>query len=922
LPPGSTIGSRYRLLGLLGRGAMGEVYRAEDLKLGQVVALKFLPAAIADSAAALQAFISEVKLGRQVSHPNVCRMYDLIVVVGRHALSMEYIDGEDLASRLARRGAMTSPELLKLAAELCAGLGAAHDRGVVHRDLKPANILIDRDGGAHIADFGIAALAADTRERDYSGTPVYMAPEQIDGQVASARSDLYAMGLALYEAATGKRRYSARNLDDLKAQHAAGDAATREALRGAPAPVLRLVNACLHADPADRPANARAAAALLGSESWLPKPRQLAAAMLVLMVVLGGAGWIAIKRGWIAAGAAAGAPARLGPASAAVLPFVNLSAAKGDEYFSDGMSDTLLDRLSQVPQLHVAARTSSFAFKGKSATVQEIGTALGVAALVEGSVQRQGETLRISAELIRVSDGTHLWSKHFDHKAQDLFAIQDEIAAAVTKELVGQLLPSSKAALARRGTNDLEAYQEYIRGHQAMNNVSMDSMQRAEKLLQSAVDRDPQYVAAMLDLVQAVGWQYNLGAYGADEFQRRAGPILDRVDALDPGNARVLGLRAWLAQTRNEPDLAIKLADRAVALAPDDYGVRVNAAGAYANNGDVEGMLRQQDRMVALDPLNPYGWSQRAMTLLRLHRLDEAESSARRALKLSPGDLMGMGAMANLAVERHDLPGAMVWLFRIYPHNADPGSAVDAAANLDALGQYAAADAWMAESLRLQPRDNLMAESYGIDRLFIKGEYAASYAAAQAFVKAHKDNWEDRWEHAIAMGCVAAWKAGKLAEFRATLARDGFQPLRFDAAGLRAWAGPGEQGRGKLEDLADLYNCGFDASPADAPRREAFREAFRSYPPSKHDEWFARRDARLREDKRAIADILAKESVVSWFLIPEAEFDGVPDDPAVQAHLRQIIAEEKKAGSGLTTTLAQAGLSMLPPTPAAKAPAR
>ena len=192
---------------------------------------------------------------------------------------------------------------------------------------------------------------------------------------------------------------------------------------------------------------------------------------------------------------------------------------------SSFMSDTLIDRLSQVPQLRIAARTSSFSFKGKAATVQEIGAALGVVALVEGSVQRQGDTLRITAELIRVADGTRLWSQAYDRKAKDLFAIQDEIASAVTTALVGKLLPKTKAALAKHGTDNLEAYQFYIQGHQAMNRVSMDAFKRAEKYLRASVGRDPNYVSAMLDLAQCWGWQYNLGAYGKDEFQRRAGPM-------------------------------------------------------------------------------------------------------------------------------------------------------------------------------------------------------------------------------------------------------------------------------------------------------------------------------------------------------------------------------------------------------------
>jgi TolB-like protein/tRNA A-37 threonylcarbamoyl transferase component Bud32 len=896
---------------------MGEVYRAEDLKLGQVVALKFLPDAIAHSASALQRFISEVKLGRQVSHPNVCRLYDLIEVDGRHALSMEFIDGEDLATRLARRGPLARTELVQLASDLCAGLGAAHERGVVHRDLKPANILIDRDGRAHIADFGIAALAADARTSDFSGTLVYMAPEQLEGGAASPRSDLYAMALALYEAASGKRRFNARNLDELKAQHAAGGGRVRAALRRAPAGVQRLVNACLAAQPSDRPADARAAADFLMTESWWPRPKQMAAAALLLLLVFGGLGWMGWKRGWVAAGIAAGAPARLGPASAAVLPFVNLSGQKSDDYFSDGMSDTLLDKLSQVPQLRIAARTSSFAFKGKPASVAEIGTALGVAALVEGSVQRQGDTLRISAELIRVSDGTRLWSQHYDRKAQDLFAIQDEIAGAVTTALVGKLLPSSKAALAKRGTEDLVAYQAYIQGHQALSRVSMDSFQRAEKLLRTAVDRDPHYIPAMLDLAQCWGWLYSLGAYDAVEFQRRAGPMLDRVDAIDPGNARVLGLRAWLAQTRQEKELAIKLVDRAVALSPDDYGVRVNAAGAYANNGDLPGALRHIDRMVALDPLNPYGLSQRAMLLKLMGRLEEAEAAALHALKLQPHDLVALATMANIAVARNDLLGGLVWAFRIFPNNVDPGLAVDLAFNLESIGYSAEADAWLRRSRLLQPQNNIRADSYEVTRQFIRGDDARCQEAARNLLEARREHWDPIWNDTLGLACQASARQGKLEAMRSELARAGLMPAKADAASLLAWAGTGQAGRAKLEGLDAFKSCTFTASTEDRSRREALREAYKAFTPVKPPtgEEAQMRDARLRDDRRAIAAILAKSNAISWYLEAEAEMSGVADDPAVRERLRERRSDRAKVHDGLPGALAKAGLSMLPPPP-------
>ena len=208
--PGTMLADRYRIVGLLGRGGMGEVYRAEDLKLGQPVALKFLPAAVTHRADRLARFHQEVRLARQVSHPNVCRVHDIGETGGQHFLSMEYIDGEDLASLLRRIGRLPSDKALEIARQLCAGLAAAHDKKVLHRDLKPANVLIDGRGRAHLADFGLANLTDERRDPpEIAGTPGYMAPEQLAGRAVTTRTDVYALGLVLYEMFTGKRALTA-----------------------------------------------------------------------------------------------------------------------------------------------------------------------------------------------------------------------------------------------------------------------------------------------------------------------------------------------------------------------------------------------------------------------------------------------------------------------------------------------------------------------------------------------------------------------------------------------------------------------------------------------------------------------------------------------------------------------------------------
>ncbi len=286
--PGAILAERYRIIGLLGRGGMGEVYRADDLKLGQPVALKFLPRHLASDKDRLERFYAEVRIARQVSHPNVCRVYDVGEMDGHQYLSMEYVDGEDLASLLKRIGRLPPERALDISRELCAGLAAAHERGVLHRDLKPANVMVDGRGRARITDFGLAVAAGDVVEGEVSGTPAYMAPEQLSGKGASVRSDVYALGLVLYELYTGRKAFDGATFQELKRKHSEDPPASPSAISPGFDPVVeRVILRCLEKDPAQRPASAaQVAAALPGGDPLAaalaagetPSPEMVAAA--------------------------------------------------------------------------------------------------------------------------------------------------------------------------------------------------------------------------------------------------------------------------------------------------------------------------------------------------------------------------------------------------------------------------------------------------------------------------------------------------------------------------------------------------------------------------------------------------------------------------------------------------------------------
>src|SRR5229473_3012705 len=312
--PGQIIADRYRVVALAGRGGMGEVYRAEDLKLSQIVAIKFLPATLSKDAGALARFHSEVRIARQVSHPNVCRVFDIGDADGVPFLTMEYVDGEDLASLVRRIGRLSSDKAIEIARQVCAGLAAAHDRGVIHRDLKPANLMLDSTGKIRITDFGLAAIAASLDGTDVkAGTPAYMAPEQLEGKEVTARSDLYSLGLVLYEILTGKRAFNATTLPELiKQRESSVPASPSTLVRDLDPLVERVILRCLEKDPAQRPASAlHVAAALPGGDPLAaalaagetPSPEMVAAAgqtegmrpaLAVTLLVLSAVGLISL----------------------------------------------------------------------------------------------------------------------------------------------------------------------------------------------------------------------------------------------------------------------------------------------------------------------------------------------------------------------------------------------------------------------------------------------------------------------------------------------------------------------------------------------------------------------------------------------------------------------------------------------------
>jgi serine/threonine-protein kinase len=455
LPAGTRLGP-FEIIAALGAGGMGEVYRARDTRLGRDVAIKVLPEAFAADADRLHRFEQEARSIAALNHPHICQIHD----VGPGYLVLEYVKGDVL------RGPVAVEEAMVVARQIASALEAAHARGILHRDLKPANIIVARESAsaepiAKLLDFGIAKLmnapdggdddATRTVEGAVVGTAAYMSPEQAEGKPLDARSDIFCFGAVLYELLSGRRAFGGESTAQV----------VSAVLRDDPPPlgtrpaVDRIVRRCLAKRAVDR----------------FQTIGELRAALDVMSA----------------------APSEEQP-SIAVLPFENISGDKENEYFSDGLAEEIINALTRIPGLKVIARTSAFAFKGRHEDVRRIADALGVTRVLEGSVRKAGNRIRVTAQLIAAADGTHVWSDRYDRELADVFAVQDEIAGAITGALQVTLSPSS--ARPRRHTPSLVAYDQYLHALHLADARTPQTMSHARQHFERAIAFDPQFALA------------------------------------------------------------------------------------------------------------------------------------------------------------------------------------------------------------------------------------------------------------------------------------------------------------------------------------------------------------------------------------------------------------------------------------------
>jgi serine/threonine-protein kinase len=661
-PPPSIIGERlgrYRILSLLGKGGMGEVYLAEDTTLGRKVALKLLPALFTSDRKRLRRFEQEARAVSALNHPNIITIHEIGQINDLHYLVTEYIEGETLRQRIEREPLSLS-HVLEIAAQVANALAAAHAAGITHRDIKPENVMVRPDGLVKVLDFGLAKLTEEragewgsgragelatlaptpplsTDPGMVMGTIGYMSPEQVRGGEANAPSDIFSFGCVLYEMVTGQRAFArptaaetmAAILQDEPPEIAASD-------KDLPDELERVIRHCLEKNPAERFQSARD---LVGElREMLSGSSQVKSVSAPARAHAHPAMWIAAAMAFLLLGVALYLFTGRGQTidSLAILPLENASANPDAEYLSDGIAESIISSLSQLPRLRVMARSTVFRYKGQKVDPRQVGHDLHVDAVLTSSLMQRGETLIIHTELVKVADGSQLWGEEYHRKFSDVLAVQEEIAKQISEKLRLKLTGEEQRRLTKRYTENTGAYRLYLLGRYYWNRRTPESLNKGVEYFQQAIDKDPNYALAYAGLADS----YSLlgstigGLLPRETFPKAKTAALKALE-VDDTLAEAHAARA-LVSLRYDWDWPTTEREikRAIELNPN-YATAYQWYAAYlAAMGRPDGAIAEIKRAQELDPLSLIVNAVAGFHLYEARQYDRAVEQCQKALDL------------------------------------------------------------------------------------------------------------------------------------------------------------------------------------------------------------------------------------------------------------------------------------------------
>jgi serine/threonine protein kinase/Tfp pilus assembly protein PilF len=658
------LADRYRIEREVGRGGMATVYIAHDVKHRRPVAVKVLHPELAASVGT-DRFLREIEIAAGLNHPHILTLIDSGSADGLLYYVMPFVEGESLRGRMAREGRLPVAEAVDLARKVAGALAYAHGRGVVHRDVKPENVML-HEGEPMITDFGIAKAVSGgseslTQTGMSLGTPTYMSPEQASGDhEIDGRSDIYSLGCMLFEMLAGEPPFTGPSVQAIIVRRFTETARPVRALRPeVPEDVERALARALARAPEERFAAAGQFAQALSATATRTPPDGAPTVVTAQQQAV---------------------------RSIAVLPFADMSPAKDQDYFCEGIAEEIINALTKIDALHVASRSSAFAFKGKNQDIRQVGEQLSVATVLEGSVRKAGNRLRITTQLVKVADGYHLWSERYDRELEDVFAVQDEIAENIVKALRLVLTDDQKRAIERAHTGNVEAYEYYLRGRQFFYQFREKGLQFARRMFTRAIEIDPDYARAYAGIADCSSQLYrywdasDANLEQAESASRKALELAP--DLAEAHAARGFGLslsgnheeanREFEAAIRLDPKLyegyfyygngriaegklaeAAKLFEQAAVVRTEDYQAPALAALCYSGLGlererrdAAERCLRAAERHIELNPEDPRAYYLGGGVLCQLGQVEKGLEWGDRALALDPED---SGVLYNVA---------------------------------------------------------------------------------------------------------------------------------------------------------------------------------------------------------------------------------------------------------------------------------